>query len=116
MPNQERLQEQIQRLSLADKQALQIWLGEEIERELQPPAVEPTTDREVIETAQVGRIPYQSERVKCGKATCRCASGEQLHGPYWYGYRKEKGRLKSWYIGKKLAIADEPEGDHDGSG
>lgn len=111
MPNRDRLQKQIQRLSLADKQALKSWLSKEIEEESQPPAIAPTTGREVIETAQAGRITYQSERVKCGKANCRCADGEKLHGPYWYGYKKKNGRLKSWYIGKKLKLADETEAD-----
>ncbi|WP_141242271.1 DUF6788 family protein [Leptolyngbya sp. BC1307] len=55
--------------------------------------------REVVETTQAGRITYQSELVKCVKANCCCATGEKLHGPYWYGYSKENGRLKSWYVG-----------------
>ncbi len=109
MPNRERLQKQIQRLSLADKQALQVWLAESIEEESQPPDTEPVTGREVVETTIAGRITYQSELVKCGKSKCRCATEGKLHGPYWYGYRKEKGRLKSWYIGKELEIADEAE-------
>ena len=109
MPNRERLQKQIQRLSLVEKQALQSWLSKEIEEELQPPAVTTATGREVVKTDQVGLITYQSELVKCGKSNCRCADGEKLHGPYWYGYRKEKGRLKSWYIGKTLKFAEEPK-------
>jgi hypothetical protein len=101
------LQAQIQRLSLTDKQALQAWLATNIEQEQQPPDVQLVAGREVVETQQAGRITYQCERVKCGKPNCRCASEGSLHGPYWYGYRKEKGRLKSWYIGKNLKLEDE---------
>jgi hypothetical protein len=107
MPSLARLQAQIQRLSLTDKQALQAWLAADIEQEQQPPAILPVLGREVVETQQAGRITYQCERIKCGKSNCRCASDGSLHGPYWYGYRKEKGRLKSWYIGKNLKLMDE---------
>lgn len=56
-------------------------------------------------TAQGKRRPghktYRRELVRCGKKGCKCADG-QLHGPYWYAYWVENGRLKSQYIGKKL--------------
>jgi hypothetical protein len=107
MTRYERLQNQIQRLAIADKHALLAWLAADIEREEQPPEVKPVSDREIVETAQVGRITYQSELIKCGKANCRCATQGSLHGPYWYGYRKDKGRLKSWYIGKEFKLLDE---------
>jgi hypothetical protein len=57
-------------------------------------------DREVVERQKVGHITYQLERVRCGKANCKCASGE-LHGPYWYGYFSEDGKTKSMYVGKQ---------------
>jgi hypothetical protein len=107
MTRYERLQNQIQRLAIADKRALLAWLTADIEREEQPPEVRPASNREVIETAQIGRITYQSELIKCGKANCCCATQGGLHGPYWYGYRKDKGRLKSWYIGKEFKLLDE---------
>lgn len=44
---------------------------------------------------------YRRELVRCGKKGCKCAEG-QLHGPYWYAYWVEGGKLKSQYIGKKL--------------
>jgi hypothetical protein len=111
MTHYERLQKQIQRLPFADKQALQTWLSEEIEQEQRPPAVNPVSSREVVETALIGRITYQSELVRCGKPRCGCATEGRLHGPYWYGYRKDKGQLKSWYIGKKLKILEDAEAD-----
>lgn len=46
-------------------------------------------------------VTYRLEHVRCGKRGCtRCP-----HGPYWYAYWREAGRLKSRYIGKNL-----PEG------
>jgi hypothetical protein len=47
----------------------------------------------------------QLERVRCGKASCRCADGE-LHGPYWYEYWSEAGKTRSRYVGKALSAAD----------
>jgi hypothetical protein len=45
-----------------------------------------------------GKVTYRQERVRCGRANCtRCP-----HGPYWYAYWREGGRLRSRYIGKEL--------------
>lgn len=45
-----------------------------------------------------GKVSYRLEPVRCGKAGCtRCP-----HGPYWYAYWREEGRLRSRYIGKTL--------------
>lgn len=44
---------------------------------------------------------YQLQWRRCGKrgcATCRLAWG---HGPYWYAYWHEGGRLRSAYVGKQ---------------
>jgi hypothetical protein len=109
MTRYDRLQKQIQKLALAEKQALQAWLSTEIEQAQQPPEIKPVANREVVETTQVGRFTYQRELVKCGKANCGCATQGNLHGPYWYGYRREKRRLKSWYIGKTFRLIDETE-------
>ena len=103
----DRLHKQIQRLSIEEKQALRMWLDEQIAEDEKPPEVEPKKDREVVETKEEGRITYQSELVKCGKDNCRCATDGQLHGPYWYAYRKQGQKLKSWYVGKKLKLVDE---------
>lgn len=59
--------------------------------------------REIIETQRMGDRLYQLERVRCGKAGCKCAGIDgELHGPYWYAYWRENGRLKSRYVGKRL--------------
>lgn len=45
-------------------------------------------------------MTMREEWKKCGKPTCKCQTGEELHGPYVYEYWKEAGRTKSRYIGK----------------
>jgi hypothetical protein len=35
--------------------------------------------------------------VKCGKPGCKCARGE-LHGPYYYRFWREGGRLRKAYV------------------
>jgi len=56
--------------------------------------------REVVERQQSKSGGYlQLEKVRCGKAGCKCTRGE-LHGPYWYAYQKKGGRTVSTYIGK----------------
>jgi hypothetical protein len=35
--------------------------------------------------------------VRCGTAGCRCARGE-LHGPYYYRFWREDGRLRKYYV------------------
>lgn len=46
-------------------------------------------------------ITYRMEYVKCGKERCTtCAEGPG-HGPYWYGYSSEGGRVRKQYIGKQ---------------
>lgn len=50
---------------------------------------------------------FRKEYVICGKPACWCAhvgkrkaNGRLGHGPYWYGYWREKGRLRKRYFGK----------------
>lgn len=41
------------------------------------------------------KVTYRLEEVRCGKANCtRCP-----HGPYWYAYWREEGRVRSRYLG-----------------
>ena len=47
---------------------------------------------------RAGKVTYRQERVRCGKEGC----GGCPHGPYWYAYWREGGRLRSRYIGKHL--------------
>lgn len=40
-----------------------------------------------------------AQRVRCGRANCRCKSGsDALHGPYFYHFWREAGRLKKRYL------------------
>jgi hypothetical protein len=45
-----------------------------------------------------GKVTFRQELVRCGKRNCaRCP-----HGPYWYAYWREGGRVRSRYVGKEL--------------
>jgi len=53
-------------------------------------------------------VSYSRQYRRCGKADCaRCAAGGPGHGPYWYAYWREGGRMRSRYLGKD-APADLP--------
>lgn len=45
-----------------------------------------------------GTVTYRLEQVRCGKPSCKSCP----HGPYWYAYYREGGRLKSRYVGREL--------------
>jgi DNA-directed RNA polymerase specialized sigma24 family protein len=45
---------------------------------------------------------YYQQVVHCGKKTCRKCRDGIGHGPYWYAYRYENGRIITTYIGKTL--------------
>ena len=47
---------------------------------------------------ETGAVTYRLESVKCGKPGCtKCP-----HGPYWYAYYREDGKVRSRYIGPEL--------------
>jgi hypothetical protein len=52
----------------------------------------------VPDAGRRGKVTFRQEMVRCGRATC----GRCPHGPYWYAYWREGGRLRSRYIGKRL--------------
>lgn len=61
--------------------------------------------QDLLEQRGAGRVPegakvtYRREEVRCGKANCtRCP-----HGPYWYAYWREDGKLRSRYLGSAKA-------------
>lgn len=43
-------------------------------------------------------VTYRLESVRCGKPGCRSCP----HGPYWYAYYRDGGKLRSRYIGREL--------------
>lgn len=45
---------------------------------------------------------YRQEYTKCNKAGCQSCAQLGGHGPYWYAYWRENGKLKKKYIGKNL--------------
>lgn len=49
-------------------------------------------------TGENETVTYRRESVRCGKPGCTTCP----HGPYWYAYYREGGKLKSRYIGKEL--------------
>ena len=53
-----------------------------------------------IGVVERSRWTLRQERRKCGKC-------EKLHGPYWYGYRRVRGRLVSHYFGRSKPSAAE---------
>ena len=51
-----------------------------------------------------GKLTYRLEPVKCGKEGCKSCP----HGPYWYAYYREDGKLRSRYIGRELPDGHDP--------
>jgi hypothetical protein len=52
-----------------------------------------------------GKVSYRLEVVNCGKPGCsKCP-----HGPYWYAYWREGGRVRSRYIGRRLPAGERIE-------
>jgi len=45
-------------------------------------------------------VTYQLQFRKCGHTACQTCRDGRGHGPYWYAYWREEGRLWSVYIGK----------------
>ena len=58
------------------------------------------------------RLTYSKQFRRCGRATCpRCGQDQPGHGPYWYGYWREEGRLRSRYFGKQAPPEAYPDTD-----
>lgn len=55
---------------------------------------------------------YRCEFVKCSKAGCACGFGSP-HGPYWYRYRREAGKVRKEYVGKERFKPDSESGRPD---
>jgi len=51
-------------------------------------------------------ITYSQQYRRCGKTGCSvCRADARGHGPYWYAYWREGGRLRSRYLGKSAPAA-----------
>jgi hypothetical protein len=56
---------------------------------------------EPAQAERAAKVTFRQEMVRCGKQGCaRCP-----HGPYWYAYWREGGKMRSRYIGKDLPAA-----------
>jgi hypothetical protein len=63
-----------------------------------------TGERAGAQAVGTTRPSYRQQWVRCGKKTCtRCP-----HGPYWYAYWREEGRVRSGYLGKQPPAEVEP--------
>ena len=85
-------------LTFRELRQLDTWIHERLDARGDAP------NREVIEERVIGGETFRLELKRCGKVHCRCARG-QAHGPYWYAYRKEGGRVRSRYVGKTAPSA-----------
>jgi hypothetical protein len=55
-----------------------------------------TENREMLPKTPLPGVVLE-QRVSCGRRNCGCAHGE-LHGPYFYRFWREGGRLKKAYV------------------
>ena len=105
-PNFDKLRTALHKLNLEQAKQLYAELGAIVQAlEQQPisPDSSQAKGREVVETQRMGDRLYQLERVRCGKVGCKCAGKDgELHGPYWYAYWRDDGKLKSRYVGKQF--------------
>ena len=84
---------EIRALDEYDLRRLQIFIGGLL---VSRTGVDPERER------RRGTVTFRQERVRCGRGNCtKCP-----HGPYWYAYWREGGKLRSRYIGKKLPSGD----------
>ena len=105
-PDFDKLRVALHQLNLDQARHLYAELGtivQALEQEAATPTPVEAKGQEVVETQRIGERLYQLERVRCGKTGCKCV-GENgaLHGPYWYAYWRDEGKLKSRYVGKHL--------------
>jgi hypothetical protein len=97
MPLPKRLRQDLKELSPRELRELQGWLTQLLHQQERIEGRLPGK-----QGAAKRRYTYRREYVKCGKEGCTCAEGKG-HGPYWYAYWKEKGKLKKKYLGSTKA-------------
>ncbi|MBD1847570.1 hypothetical protein H6F89_30045 [Cyanobacteria bacterium FACHB-63] len=110
-PSLDSLQASLRRLRLEEKQQILDWLAQEIKAEIElaeSSMIVNTTitssNAAIVEQQHYEGKTYQLEKRRCGKIECICMNGEISevgHGPYWYAYWRESGRLKNIYVGKR---------------
>ena len=98
MPIERRLIKEIRSLDEYDLRRLMIFIRGLLLHTSGPEYLPPEPEGQ-------SKTTYRLEHVKCGKNTCtRCP-----HGPYWYAYWREGGRLRSRYIGRNLPEGASPD-------
>jgi hypothetical protein len=106
----------VQGLTMGDRYDLAYDLVGQLERfvaglrsdvkQEQAGGTKPIGGREVAETIKKpGGLTLQLEYVRCGKERCKTCNAGKGHGPYWYGYARIGGKVKSHYIGKDRSKA-----------
>ena len=66
-------------------------------KHVQPAGVSPIGSESARTLPKMMKGSVHAQWVKCGKPGCKCAHGE-LHGPYFYLFWREQGRLRKAYI------------------
>jgi hypothetical protein len=85
---------EVRALDEYDLRRLMLFAGEMVAVRTGSPSISEPSRR----AAGGHRVSYRQQRVRCGKAGCtRCP-----HGPYWYAFWREGGRVRSQYVGKQL--------------
>ena len=103
-PSLELLRTTLQRLNLQRKQEIYAWLGEAIASEEADLVIPLRSDAAATEQQHYQGKTYQREKRRCNRTGCKCMAGEVAdvgHGPYWYAYWKEQGKVRSQYVGKQ---------------
>ena len=88
-----RLYTELRRLDRHDLRRVAIFVGGLLASSGDDPA-----STKWVTDADAGAVTYRRESVRCGKPGCKTCP----HGPYWYAYYREDGRVRSRYIGKDL--------------
>ena len=92
-------------LTPADQQRLLAWLQQRVDAQEPAPADAEPWQPPGAATAQavrrIGKSCFLLQGVKCGKPGCKCAAGA-LHGPYWYEFWREGGKVRKRYHGKRI--------------
>ena len=66
-------------------------------KSVQAAGASPLQSESSITLPKMMKGSVHAQWVKCGKPGCRCARGEP-HGPYFYLFWREQGRLRKAYI------------------
>ena len=66
-------------------------------KHVQSAGVPPIESENAITLPKMMKGSVHAQWVKCGKPGCKCARGE-LHGPYFYLFWRENGRLRKKYV------------------